>query len=141
MSDKELKLIESIKAESRQSAERNVNRAISLFLGNVGNAVVDGKTIREIVLGWNTEKIIDSISDILYQNTLDSELSAYNISNTPAQTVKNVQVQLNGKLLTHISTSSEEKALADPKVKSHIGDKRIVKTVIVQDKLVNLITE
>jgi len=143
MNDKELKLIESIKADSRQSAETKVNRAISQFTRDIGVAVVDGKTLREIISEWNiTDKIINSLAEIIYQNTLDSEVSAYQRNTTaPANTIKTVQVQVNGKLVTHISSSSEEEAVADPKVKFNVADKKILKTVIVQDKLVNLITE
>ena len=142
MNDKELKLIESIKSESRASAEKSVRRAIAQFVNDIGVARINGKSIKEIVLELDSEQIVDSLTDIIYEQTLDIEASAYQRnSNTQPKTIKNVQVQINGELFTHISASSEEEALADLMVKSRLGGRRIVKTVIVQGKLVNLITE
>lgn len=142
MNDKELKLIESIRSESRSSAEVKVKRAIAQFVNDIGIAKVNGKSLKEIVLELDSEQIINSLADTLYEQTLDIESSAYQRnSNTPTKTIKNVQVQINGELFTHISASSEEEALADLMVKSRLGGRRIVKTVIVQGKLVNLITE
>ena len=100
MNDKELRLIESIKSESRSSAEVKVKRAISQFVNDIGSAKVNGKSLKEIVLELDSEQIVDSLADALYEQTLDIESSAYQRnSNTPAKTIKNVQVQINGELL------------------------------------------
>lgn len=142
MNDKELRLIEAIKSEAKDAAERKIKLAKTLFINQIGSASLNGETIEYIISRWDTDQLVTSLADIIYNQTLDTESSAYKrSSSTPEKITKNIQVQLNGKILTHISTSSEEEALADPKVKSHLGDKRIVKTVIVQDKLVNIITE
>jgi hypothetical protein len=143
MSDKELKLIESIKAECKSSAQTRINRAIKQFLGEVGAAKINGRTVAEVIKSeLDYEQLTDSLASAMYEQTLDSETSAYQKNSSIASIpVRNIQVQINGQLVTHISSSTEEAALEDLKVKTLMLDKRLIKTVIVQDKLVNLITE
>ena len=75
MNDKELNLIESIKSESRASAERNVKRAISQFVNDIGSAKIDGKSLREIILELDSEQIIHSLTNIIYEQTLDTHIT------------------------------------------------------------------
>ncbi len=59
-----------------------------------------------------------------------------------------IPVQVNGKLRDTVSVSAEasqdvikEKALASEKVKNFIGDKKIIKTIVVPKRLVNIVVK